>query len=55
MPQPEPGHASGMCFISSLFIVGLTGAERHVFIRCLNGQGVPIGNLIFDLAAKLPF
>jgi hypothetical protein len=33
----------------------LTGAERLIFIRCLNGQGVPIENLVFDIAAKLPF
>jgi hypothetical protein len=45
----------GLFFISALFIVVLTGAERFIFIRCLNGQGVPIENLVFDIAAKLPF
>jgi hypothetical protein len=48
-------HALGLYFLSSLFVVVLTGAERLVFIRCLNGQGVPIENLVFDIAAKLPF
>ena len=53
--QSDPSHALGLYFISSLFIVVLTGAERLIFIRCLNGQGVPIENLVFDIAAKLPF
>jgi hypothetical protein len=51
----DPSHALGLYFISSLFVVVLTGAEWLVFIRCLNGQGVPIENLVFDIAAKLPF
>lgn len=53
--QPHLSHALGLFFISSLFVVVLTGAERLVFIRCLNGQGVPIENLVSDIAAKLPF
>jgi hypothetical protein len=52
---PDPSHALGLYFISSLFVVVLTGAERLVFIQCLNGHGVPIENLVFDIAAKLPF
>jgi hypothetical protein len=51
----EPSHAAGLYLICSVFVVLLTGAERLVFIRCLNGQGVPIENLVFDIAAKLPF
>jgi hypothetical protein len=53
--QSDPSHALGLYFMSSLFVVVLTGAERLVFIQCLNGQGVPIENLVFDIAAKLPF
>jgi hypothetical protein len=53
--QSHLSHALGLFFISSLFVVVLTGAERLIFIRCLNGQGVPIENLVFDIAAKLPF
>jgi len=53
--QSHLSHALGLFFISALFIVVLTGAERFIFIRCLNGQGVPIENLVFDIAAKLPF
>jgi len=53
--QSHLSHALGLFFISSLFVVVLTGAERLVFIQCLNGQGVPIENLVFDIAAKLPF
>jgi len=53
--QSHLSHALGLFFISSLFVVVLTGAERLVFIRCLNGQGVPIENLVSDIAAKLPF
>jgi hypothetical protein len=52
---PDPSHALGLYFISSLFVIVLTGVERLVFIRCLNGHGVPIENLVFDLAARLPF
>jgi hypothetical protein len=53
--ESDPSHALGLYFISSVFVVALTGAERLIFIRCLNGQGVPIENLVFDIAAKLPF
>jgi hypothetical protein len=53
--QSESSHALGMYFISSLFLIVLTGSERLVFIRCLNGHGVPIENLVFDIASKLPF
>ena len=53
--QSDPSHALGLYFMSSLFVVVLTGAERFFFIRCLNGQGVAIENLVFDIAAKLPF
>ena len=53
--QSHLSHALGLFFISSVFVIVLTGAERLVFIQCLNGQGVPIENLVFDIAAKLPF
>ncbi|MGA2241124.1 MAG: YIP1 family protein [Verrucomicrobiota bacterium] len=53
--QSHLSHALGLFFISSLFFVVLTGAEWLIFIRCLNGHGVPIENLVFDIAAKLPF
>jgi hypothetical protein len=52
---PDPSHALGLYFISLLFVVALTASERFVFIRCLNGHGVQIENLVFDLASKLPF
>jgi hypothetical protein len=53
--QSHLSHALGLFFISALFIVVLTGAERLIFIRCLKGQGVPIENLVSYIAAKLPF
>ena len=53
--QSDPSHALGLYFISSVFVILLTGAERFVFIRCLDGQGVPIENLVFNIASKLPF
>ena len=51
----DPSHALGLYFISSIFLVLLTGAERLIFIRCLNGQGLPIENLVYAIAARLPF
>ena len=53
--QAHLSHALGLFFISSLFVVVLTGAEQLIFIRSLKGQGVPIENLVLDIAAKLPF
>jgi hypothetical protein len=53
--QSHLSHALGLFFISSLFVVVLTGAEQLIFIRSLKGQGVPIENLVLDIAAKLPF
>jgi hypothetical protein len=53
--QSDQSHALGLYFISSLFVVVLTGAEQFIFIRCLNGQAVPIENLVSGIAAKLPF
>jgi hypothetical protein len=51
----DPSHALGLFFVSSVYVVLLTGAERFIFIRCLNGQGMPVENLVFDIASKLPF
>jgi hypothetical protein len=53
--NPHPSHTLGLYFISSVFLTVLTGTERLIFIRCLNGQGVPVENLVFDITSKLPF
>ena len=53
--ESAPGHALGLYLVSSAFIVALTGAEWYMFIQCLTGKGVTTNNVIFDIAAKLPF
>lgn len=53
--KTDPQSAVGLYFLSSIVIVGLTGAQRFMLIQCLSGHGASVNNYIFGVAAKLPF
>ncbi len=52
---PDPTHAFGLYFMSSLVIVALTGAERFFTAWYLSGHFVPLAKSVSAFAAKLPF
>jgi hypothetical protein len=52
---PDPPHALGLYFMSSILIVTVTGAERFATFWCVSGYSQPLENFIADTAAKLPF
>jgi hypothetical protein len=53
LAKTDPGSVVGLYVISSVFIAGLTGAQRYMLIQCLTGHGSSINNFIYDLAAKV--
>ena len=52
---PDPPHAFGLYFMSSLLLLLVTGLERFVTAWYLSGHFVPLENFVSQLAAKLPF
>ncbi|HUB87693.1 MAG TPA: YIP1 family protein [Verrucomicrobiae bacterium] len=52
---PDPPHAFGLYFMTSLLLMLLTGLERFVTAWYLSGHFVPLENFVSHLAAKLPF
>ena len=52
---PDPPHAFGLYFMSSLLLMLVTGLERFITAWYLSGHFVPLENFISQLAAKLPF
>lgn len=52
---PDPPHALGLYFMSSIVVVAVTGAERFATFWCISGYSQPLENFIADTAAKLPF
>lgn len=53
LAKTDPGSVVGLYLLSSLVIIGLTGAQRFMLIQCLSGHGASINNFIFTAAAKL--
>jgi len=51
--QPDPPHAFGLYFMSSLLLVIITGLARFVAIWYLQGRLPPLENLIQNLATRL--
>ena len=51
--QPDPPHAFGLYFMSSLLLTMVTGAERFITIGYLTGKFKPAGDVISHIAAKL--
>lgn len=52
---PDPPHAFGLYFMSSLLLLLLTGLERFITAWYLSGHFVPLENFVSHLATKLPF
>jgi hypothetical protein len=52
---PDPPHAFGLYFMSSLLLLLVTGLERFVTAWYLSGHFVPLENFVSHVAAKLPF
>jgi hypothetical protein len=52
---PDPPDAFGLYFMSALLLAMVTALERFITAGCLNGSFKPVGNLVSDLAARLPF
>jgi hypothetical protein len=53
--RPEPSHALGLYFMSSLLIVAITGLERLAMFLALSGKSQSLSDFVYRLAAKLPF
>ena len=53
--QPDPPSAFGLYVMSALLLAMVTAAEPFITVGCLNGNFKAVGNLISDLAARLPF
>lgn len=51
--KTDPRKRHGLYLLSSLVIIGLTGAQCYVLIQFLSRRGLSINNFIFDCAAKL--
>jgi hypothetical protein len=52
---PDPPHAFGLYFMSSLLLLLVTGLERFMTAWYLSGHFVPLENFVSHLATKLPF
>jgi uncharacterized membrane protein YecN with MAPEG domain len=52
---PDPPHAFGLYFMSSLLLMLATGLERFMTAWYLSGHFVPLENFVSQVAAKLPF
>jgi len=53
--EPDPSHALGLFFMSSLLVTLLTGLVRFVTYWYLIGHFGPVEGLVSRLAARLPF
>ena len=53
--RPEPSHALGLYFMSTILIVAVTGMERLATIMALSGKSQSLENFVYNLAARLPF
>lgn len=51
--EPDPPHALGLYFMSSLLLAMITAAERFISIGYLTGKFQPLSNIVSDIAAKL--
>jgi hypothetical protein len=52
--EPDPPHAFGLFFMSSLLLALVSGLVRLVTISYLQGKFVKLQVIISDLAARLP-
>ncbi|HTX22921.1 MAG TPA: YIP1 family protein [Candidatus Aquilonibacter sp.] len=52
---PDPPHAFGLYFMSSLLLLLLTGLERFITAWYLSGHFIPLETFVSHVAAKLPF
>ena len=52
---PDPPDAFGLYFMSALLLAMVSALERFLTAGCLNGSFKAVGNLVSDLAARLPF
>ena len=55
MMEPDPAHAFGLFFMSSLLLVLITGMVRFVTAWYLLGRLKKVEALVSDLAARLHF
>jgi hypothetical protein len=53
--QPDPPHAMGLYFMSSLLLLMVSGMERLLSIGYLNGRFKSVTDVISQIAAKLHF
>jgi hypothetical protein len=53
--DPDPTHAFGLYFISSLVLVATTGLERFITVWYLEGRMRPIDDIVAGLLHHLPF
>ena len=52
---PDPPHAFGLYFMSTLLLAMVTGFERFITASCLAGTCKPVNTFISNLAARLSF